>query len=601
MMTFCGVITASVRAEVPEIVVSPYLVATPIARAGSTVSVISRSRIERSSAGSVADLLRTVPGLAVIERGGAGGQTQVSLRGAEAQHTLVLIDGIRVNDPSSARDTFDFAVLSLTDIERIEILKGPQSALYGSDAVGGVINIITRRPRRGIQSSATVEGGSYGTRAAKASMSGGDDHFRMLFSGSYFASAGFSRVGDRDSGERDGTEKFAGTIRGVVNGRDGTSLDFGLDGHHQASDIDRSATVDAAGYTSQRDLVTGFGRLRFNAHDGRLNNTVTVFAAYSARAFGEPTRTTYYRGGDVGAEYQAHLKFDALSSLLFGLRGEQEAAYRKRTDKPEPYYDATRSLFAGYLLYQLPLDRLNLSFAVRHDGQIGEQGFTTGRVTAVHDFPDVEARVRASLGTGAKRPTVFQLSFNAALRPETSIGADLGIEKVLHDGRTTVSATGFWNRFSDMIDFDGDFFTGTYKNIAQAETAGVELALRKRIVPGKLSATLAYTFLHSRDLTTGLPLQRRARHSGKLAVTYTGIKNLEATLSVTAVGKRFNDDLATVGLAPYARIDVSASYRVSSEVSLFARIENLLNADYQDVKGYNTAGFSAYAGLNWRT
>ena len=197
MMTFCGVITASVRAEVPEIVVSPYLVATPIARAGSTVSVISRSRIERSSAGSVADLLRTVPGLAVIERGGAGGQTQVSLRGAEAQHTLVLIDGIRVNDPSSARDTFDFAVLSLTDIERIEILKGPQSALYGSDAVGGVINIITRRPRRGIQSSATVEGGSYGTRAAKASMSGGDDHFRLLFSGSYFASAGFSRVGDR--------------------------------------------------------------------------------------------------------------------------------------------------------------------------------------------------------------------------------------------------------------------------------------------------------------------------------------------------------------------------------------------------------------------
>ena len=159
-------------------------------------------------------------------------------------------------------------------------------------------------------------------------------------------------------------------------------------------------------------LVTGFGRLRFNAHDGRLNNTVTVFAAYSARAFGEPTRTTYYRGGDVGAEYQAHLKFDALSSLLFGLRGEQEAAYRKRTDKPEPYYDATRSLFAGYLLYQLPLDRLNLSFAVRHDGQIGEQGFTTGRVTAVHDFPDVEARVRASLGTGAKRahrlPIVLQ-------------------------------------------------------------------------------------------------------------------------------------------------------------------------------------------------
>ena len=591
--------SSTARAEVPEVVVSPYIVATPIARAGSTVSVIGRRQIEQSSAGTVADLLRTVPGLAVSVRGGAGGQTRVSLRGAEAQHTLVLIDGIRVNDPSSARDDFDFAVLSLTDIERIEILKGPQSALYGSDAIGGVINIITRRPTAGSRSSATIEAGAYGTRAGKASVSSGDDHFKLLFSGSYFASSGFSRVGDRDAGERDGTEKFAGMVRGSVAGRDGTNLEFGLDAHHQASDIDKSATVDAAGYTSQRDLATGFGRLRFGAPQKRLDNTITVFAARSARAFGEPTRTTYYRGGNVGAEYQGHLKLDARGSLLLGLRAERESAYRKRTDKLEPYYDSSRALFAGYLLYQLPLDHLNLSFAMRHDGEVGGQGFNTGRFTAVRDFPDAEARVRASVGTGAKRPTAFQLSYTPVLRPEISVGADIGIEKTLHDGRTRLSATGFWNRFSDMINWEGDFSDGKYENIARAETAGVELAVKKRIVPGKLTSRLSYTFLHSRDLTTGLPLQRRARHAANVAITYTGIENLEAILMATLVGGRFNDDLATVRLAPYARVDLSATYRVS-ELSIFGRIENLLNADYQDVQGYNTAGLSAYAGLTWR-
>ncbi len=125
----------------------------------------------------------------------------------------------------------------------------------------------------------------------------------------------------------------------------------------------------------------------------------------------------------------------------------------------------------------MPVDaHLNLSFAARHDGEVDAEGFTTGRFTAVYDLPATETRIRASLGTGAKRPTAFQLSYNPALLPEKSVGADIGIEKTLFDGRLTISATGFWNRFSDLIDFDGDYLTGTYKNIAAAETAGVELA-----------------------------------------------------------------------------------------------------------------------------
>ncbi len=215
------VVTAGLAraAGVPSIVVTPYYVPTSIEKAGSTVSVITADQIARSSAGTVADLLRSVPGLTVTESGGAGGQALVNLRGAEAGHTLVLIDGVRVNDPASARDEFDFATLSVTDIARIEILRGPQTALYGSDAMGGVINIITRRPTGGTSVSVTAEGGSYGTRRTSVSASGGAGPVSLIASGTYFANTGFSRVGDRDHGEPDGTEKYAGTVRGAIDAR----------------------------------------------------------------------------------------------------------------------------------------------------------------------------------------------------------------------------------------------------------------------------------------------------------------------------------------------------------------------------------------------
>ncbi|MEX0851947.1 MAG: TonB-dependent receptor [Bauldia sp.] len=587
--------------SVPSIVVTPYYQPTSIAKAGSTVSVITREEIERSSAGTVAELLRSTPGVNVIESGGAGGQALVNLRGAEAGHTLVLIDGIRVNDPASARDEFDFATLSLTDVERIEILRGPQSALYGSDAMGGVINIITRRPSRGLKASATAEGGSYGSRSTTLSASRSSGAFSLLASGTTFANQGFSRVGDRDHGEPDGTEKYAGTVRGAIDGDNGPRLEFGLDGHHQASDIDKSATVDASGYTSTRDLLSGFGRLSFPALDGRLASSLTLFATETTRRFGEPTRDTDFRGTDIGAEYQGNLNLATLGSLTAGARFEQVTAFQKRSDQASPAFDDGRLLYAGYLLYQVPVDaHLNLSLAARHDGELGGDGFTTGRFAAVYDLPEIETRLRGSLGTGAKRPTSFQLAYNPALVPEQSVGADLGIEKTLFDGRLTVSATGFWNRFTDLIDFDGDVFTGTYKNIAAAETAGVEVAASTMIVAGVLDGTMSYTYLDARDLATGLPLERRPMHSGKVTLIYTGIDNLRATLSATVVGPRFNDDAATVRLPGYVRIDVAAAYRVNEALSLFARVENLLDADYQEVSGYNTAGLSAYAGLTWR-
>jgi vitamin B12 transporter len=593
------VVPAIADGDTPSIVVSPYFFATSIARAGSTVSVITREQIEKSSAGSVAELLRSVPGLTVTETGGVGGTTGVSLRGAEVQHTLVLIDGIRVNDPATPRSDFDFATLSLTDVERIEVLKGPQSALYGSDAMGGVINIIMRR-RTGKSASATVEGGSYGTRRSTVSGSASNGPLTVSGSGTYFFSDGFSRVGNRDTGEPDSTEKYAGTVRATYDPGENWKFEAGIDGDHQFSEVDKSSTKDASGYSISRDLLSAFGRFSFDAPDGGLKNTFTVFGSQTKRRFDENGPVTNYLGSDVGAEYRGLLALEK-GSLIFGTRFEEEGAYQQKVGHAATF-DTTRSLYAGYFLYQLPVgERLNVSFAGRYDGEVDGQGFTTGRATAVYDVPELNGRIRGSIGTGAKRPTSYQLALNPLLDPEKSFGADLGWEQSLFNDRLTVSATGFYNRFENLIDFTGDFITGNYHNVKQAETAGVEFAGTASLVPGVLSATASYTYLYSHDLSkpTGVPLQRRPQDSGKVELTYTGIENLEASVSATLIGNRFNDSDGLVGLPGYVLVNLSARYHVNSDLTVFGRVDNLFDATYQEVSGYNTPGLSAYVGLTW--
>ena len=619
---------AIAASDTPAIVVSPYMVPTVISRAGSAISVISREQIEKSSAGSLADLLRAAPGVTVAETGGAGGQALVYLRGAEPQHTLVMIDGIRVNDVSSARDEFDFATFAATDIERIEILRGPQSALYGSDAIGGVINIITRRPpNAGVRASATVEGGSYGTARSTVSAAQTSGPFSLSGSATYFRTDGFSRVGSRDQDEADGTEKFAGNLRGSIDLGDAMKFDFGVDGYHAAASIDgtpptpkpscllgcylaKLATAANAPNTSDRTLMNGFGRFSFPAWDGRLQNSLTAFATTTERLVALKSGASFlhydYTGSDTGVEYQGNLKLTPAGSLLFGGNVHTQSATNVNDDIFSPDFNATRLLYAGYLLYQLPIgDRLDLSFAGRYDGQNGGPGFATGRATAVYAIPEAEMRFRASAGTGAKIPTAFELSYNAALVPEQSFGADAGVDRTLFDGRLTLATTVFYNRFQNLIDFDQTIAPfGNYVNIKDSKTAGVEVAATANLLPGVASATASYTYMLSENLDTGFPLARRPIHSGKIALTYTGVENLEATLSATLVGARNNNDAsaktAPVVLAPYARVDLSATYRVNSNLSLFGRVENLLDANYQEVTGYNTAGLSAYIGLTWK-
>ncbi|TDR87270.1 TonB-dependent receptor plug domain-containing protein [Enterovirga rhinocerotis] len=622
----------------PEVVVTPNRQPEPLARQGSAISVVTREEIENSNPTSLVDALRGVPGLDITENGGPGATTSVRLRGANPGQTLVLIDGIKVNDSIPASGDFDFSTLLPSSIDRIEVLRGPQSALYGSDAIGGVINILTKSGGGEPRFSFRQEAGSYGTVNTSATATGSFGPWSYAFSGGGQKSAGFSRYGYRirqlerrfGAFEPDGFARWGGYGKLGYDAGEGVKLEIGV------MSVKTHAELDAASSTlpslisplpSRRiwpDTPGEVERLfsqvfaRGTLERGPLTHTLTLYANQTERTFDEtsyragigpvsPTRTiTDFRSERVGAEYQGQARLDAFGSLTFG--GKYE------TDKGRSYStpilpvsrtktgtlsadQTTRSLFA---LWQLPIgERIVLTAGGRHDS-VGREEFNTWRATGAYLIPETGTKLRASGGTGGKAPTLYQLFSpqygTAGLAPETSIGWDAGIDQSLFGGRASVSATVFGNRFSDLIEFDS--VTMRYRNVARATTSGVEVEGRVTLLPGLVSLSGAYTYLHAKNDETGLTLQRRPDHTARISLALTPIENLLIEPRVTMVSRRFSDSAEKQRLPRYARLDVYGEYKIDETWKVFARVENVTATRYQDILNYGTTGRAAYGGFS---
>lgn len=569
-------------------------IATPIARAGSAVSVITREEIERSGAASVAEILQSAPGVSFTSAGGFGSNGDVFIRGGENQHTLVLIDGVPITSTTSTRNTFDYSSIAPDMIERIEVLRGPQSALYGSDAIGGVINIVTRQASIGLAGSASVEGGSYGTHREVMQLSYGGSTVGVLGSFSHTYSDGFSR---RDSNtEDDATQQISGFVRGTVMLSESLSLDAQFQANQTNAEHDES-TTDNGG---ERELQTlsGSARLRHDSFDDRWINTFTIYGGQTDNYDDRGSKTDRtYEGSRLGAEWTSSFDLHRYGTLLAGVSLERQEATQGNVGS-SPQYDGGETYFGGFAMHQFSIGpNLHMSAAIRVDDFDDAGVFVTGRGTAVYEIFETETRLHASVGTGADAPTLYQrfgpFGANPNLLPEESVGFDAGITQVLFDGRATVDVTGFYNDIRNLIDYDGG-----YLNRSSAETYGVEVTADARLIPGQLDASANYTYLVANDTVTGLRLARRAEHEGQLTLTYAGIDRLRLSGTVSAVGGDwFNDDANTTRLDPYIRVDLNASYQAHEHLEIFGRVENLFDADYQVRTGYNTPGLSAYAGI----
>ncbi|MBF9234886.1 TonB-dependent receptor plug domain-containing protein [Microvirga alba] len=641
-VSFCALLIGAAQAQnatpslpIPDIVITATRTPLAITQAGSAISVITAEEIAKESPKSTADVLRRVPGLSVVEAGGPGGTTLVRIRGGQSGQTLVLIDGIRVNDPASASDEFDFANLVATDIERIEVLRGPQSALYGSDAMGGVINIITRKGQGAPRFSTSVEGGTYGTKAARAAVSGSSGPVSYAFSATGFDTAGFSRYGYRIGRiegprvlplEADGSQRLGASGRVSVQLSKDVELEVGGYSSYNGAQYDAGfGDFPDTPSQSQQRLFEGHTRLTAYAFDGLLRNSILVSATRTNRHyrdvsyFGSLTNPSWsntdYVGDSLAAEYQGDLKLGTFGLLTFGAKVERDRFTSTSRDVlpvpslPRENNDASQTTRSLYALHQFTLfDNLHLSFGGRLDDIENGDRFGTWRATAAYEVPNTDMKLRASVGTGAKAPSLFQ-RFDPTygtpdLNSEHSVGFDVGVDQRLLDDRLLLSATFFANRFRDLIDFTFDPAAclptqpfGCYLNVARARTSGVELSADMDVIPTWLRIKAVYTHLEAFDQQTHLRLARRPQDEGRIGLIVTPIAGLSIEPSVVFVGERFSSNGEKNKLQPYARFDVYADYRVNDTFSVFARAENVTDARYQEVYNYGTGGRAFYAGL----
>jgi vitamin B12 transporter len=621
-----GSATPGLSGAIPlDVTVTANRVPTSIQRTGSAITVISADEIARTHPGSLVDALRAVPGLDLSEGGGPGSTTTIRLRGANSGQTLVMIDGVRINDPSGPSGEFDASLLAPALIERIEVLRGPQSALYGSDAIGGVVNIITRKGRGQPRFSIGVEAGSYGMLQGTASVSGSSGPWTYAFSGSGTRNDGFSSLGYRIGSfesrfgklEADGFNRFGGFGRIGFDPGNGFRFDV------SALVVDTKKKIDDP-FIALPDSPTAFTRNRLSqvavtaeldTFERALVHKLQIFANQTRRFTLDGADLRYrYVGARTGGEYQARLALGAFGTLIGGARIERETLTSSEPDfsnfpaigtARDSYAQTTQSLFA---LWQGQIgERLAVSLGGRRDQIIGADPFHTWRATAAYLIPETGTKLRASVGTGAKAPTLYQRFSDfgtPGLSAERSFGHDAGIDQTLLDGRLKLSVTAFSNRIRNLIDFDfgpgcppAQQFSGCYVNVSQAKSEGIEANARAILIEGFLTASATYTHMRARDLQTGLALARRPAHSGRLSFQITPLAGWTVEPSLVVLSERFSTSNERQRLAPYARLDLFTSYQVNDTVQIHARIENITDARYQEVRNFGTTGRAFYAGL----
>ena len=644
----CALAPCARADELPEITVTADRVEEPIGQTGASVTIIPGAEVEKLGTKGLADVLRGVAGLDVDQSGGVGSTTGVRLRGSNPGETLVLIDGVRIGDPTQTDGSVDFGNLSAVDIERIEVLRGPQSALYGSDAMGGVINIITRKGGKTPHRSVTVEAGSYGTISTRATMSGGDDVWTYSLGVNALHADGFPRYGYRIDQPPallfpytlpplpplpadDPTNKAGMSGRFSYRLSQDVVIDAGFSLFGNALRFDNPyalfpADVFSHYNVSQATIADGFLRATADSFGGLLRSQLTVFSNVTNRNIWE-TESCYdiagnafncrtgYQGVRYGAEYLGDLKLGAFGALTLGARNETETASTSQSPNPDDgsftpirAQQTTNSLFAEHRLTLA--DRLDLTLGGRIDAIEGGQTFETWRATAAYRIDETGTKLRASVGTGDKAATLYQRFSqygDATLAPEQSLGFDVGIDQKF-GGRFTASATAFDTTYRNLINFGYDnsctaaqnSLYGCYYNVGRAETKGVELSADAILVPDAWRARASYTYLDARDLETDTQLLQRPRNKGALSLIYDGIAKLELEARLTLVGSRLDyGTISNVTLAPYAKLDVLANYKLNDSFALFGRVENVTDARYEEVYDYGTAGRSYYAGVTY--
>jgi vitamin B12 transporter len=612
--------TAFAGAEVEEgpdtVVVTATRIPTPEAQVASSISVVTADEIAERQMQTLPDLLKEVPGLNVVQTGGPGGQTSVFMRGTNSNHTKVLVDGIDVGDPSSPAGTFDFGPFLLQDVQKVEVLRGPQSGLYGSDAIGGVINILTKSGSGPAQFTARAEAGSFDTFNQSGSVSGSLDRFHYAATVEHLHS-GATPVTPLDllaPGERridDYADNLTGSTKLGFDVSD--QFDLGLVARYTDSHLrltgenENNFPADFPDSTqSANDTRQYYARAtgHLTSFAGALEQTLG-FAYSDIKSFetGPDNPESDFFGERIKIDWQGNIRLAAEEKLVLG-------AEHQRDEMTVPI-SANTAIDSGYA-------ELQSSFAgsffntvsVRYDDNDRFGGKLTYRVAPAYLFIDTGTKLKASVGTGFKAPTLSQMfqSFpdfnffgNPNLKPESSLGYDLGFEQALASDTVRFGATYYRNDIRNLIADNVDFTSLT--NVGRAVTDGVESFVSYRAADN-LDVRLDYTYTQATDQIAHQELLRRPKHKFDFGTSWHATSRLSIDAVLVSVSSWIdgNRDFSISRLtAPaYTTVDLAASFDVAGNISLYGRVNNLLDRHYQDPVGFLQPSVGVFAGIKMR-
>jgi outer membrane cobalamin receptor len=609
----------------PQIVVTGSRVATAPDEIAANVTVLSREDFDVEKPVKLADILRRVAGVHVDQVGGRGGTGSLYLRGADPNYTLVLVDGVRVNDPTNARGgSFDFSTFDVADIERVEVARGPYSAVYGGDALAGVINIVTRHaPRERAQASLDAMGGAYDTH--EFALNAGGPLSSAGAHGNWNLAAGDGHEGEVVRGNSFDSQRVSGSVDTTI----GESTALYASGRY--SESDRAGFPDDSGgyqFAAIRDperrdanetvlgagVSTRVGAATFSLTTGYFDRDDHIDSPGVAPGvrdpFGLPPSVVDNRLRRYSATLSGTQKISEMLSVAYGVdwlreQGDSDGALDFGGGFLVPTtFELTRTTWAPFTEVRLESGMgLSAQAGVRFDKPDGMHSVTSPRVRVAYEFADSGITLAGAWGKAFKLPSLYALGHplvgNPDLAPERGQSHEIELSQSLLDGRAHWSASWFDGEFRNAIDFDPGP-PPRLVNRNRVDTDGFELAANLALDEHwQLDGSV--THARSRIAATNAQLRNRPEWRGGLAAHWSPLSALKLSMAVTHVGSSLDSSIATgdVRLDAYTRIDVSASWQVSTQLEAYVAVDNLTDQQYEEFVGFETRGIAPRAGVRF--
>jgi vitamin B12 transporter len=596
---------------VSPIVVTATRLEMPKLSVASSITLITAEDIAAKQEQTLPDVLADSPGLNVVQEGGPGGQTSVFMRGTNSNHVKVLVDGIDVSDPSSPTDAFDFGQFLAADIASVEILRGPQSGLYGSDAIGGVITVTTKSGEGPAQVTAGAEAGSFATFNQNAGVSGSSGPFHYAADIEHFHS-GATPVTPLDllaPGEARNDDAYDNLTASAKLGYDVTGdFDLGLVARYANTHLRFTGDDDVFyGYPdpiqSQTNTIQYYTRVtgHLSLFDGGFDQTLGLaYGNINSTDVTPEAPDSYYFGDRVKVDWRGDIDLAVGETLILGAEYQQDAITQP--------ISASTTIASGYAeLASNPFENFNDTLSVRYDANSRFGNATTWRVAPTYFIAATGTKLEGSVGTGFKAPTLSEMFQNYPaygfygnpdLEPERSTGYDAGFEQFLLADRLQFGATYYYNRITNLIDANATFTS--YANIGRAHTDGAESFISYRPI-SVLALRLDYTYTEAYGDILHQELLRRPKNKWNFDARWQASRKLLLDATLVSIGDFIDGNreftIPRLVAPGYATVNVAANYALTRQLTLYGRITNLFDEHYQDPVGYLRPGLGAFVGV----